>query len=62
MFDDKCYAQVLVAFQLAGRTREVTICHPFLLRENTRAVPGDRVKKQLNSNLLKTAPHSADKL
>jgi len=46
MFDNKRYAQALVAFQRAGRTREVTICHAFLLRENARAVPDDRVKKR----------------
>src|SRR5260221_14121153 len=46
MFDNKRYAQALVAFQRAGRTREVTICHAFLLRENARAVPDDWVKKR----------------
>jgi hypothetical protein len=46
MFDNKRYAQALVAFQRAGRTREVTICHAFLLRENARAVPDDQVKRR----------------
>jgi hypothetical protein len=44
MFTSKRYAQALVAFQRAGRTREVAICHSFLLRENARAVPDDQVK------------------
>jgi hypothetical protein len=46
MFDNKRYAQALVAFQRAGRSREVAICHAFLLRENARAVPDDQVKKR----------------
>ena len=46
MFDNKRYAQALVAFQRAGRTQEVAICHAFFLRENARAVPDDQVKKR----------------
>ena len=44
MFTNKRYAQALVAFQRAGRAREVAICHAFLLRENARAVPDDQVR------------------
>ena len=46
MFANKRYAQALVAFQRAGRAREVTICHAFLLRENARAVPDDQVRER----------------
>ena len=46
MFTNKRYAQALVAFQRAGRAREVTICHAFLLRENARAVPDDQVRER----------------
>ena len=49
MFTRKCYAQALVAFQRAGRTREVAICHAFLLRENARAVPDDQVKARVDA-------------
>ena len=49
MFTNKRYAQALVAFQRAGRSREVTICHAFLLRENARAVPDDRVKERADA-------------
>lgn len=49
MFANKRYAQAMVAFNRAGkasgkpRTREVAICHAFLLREDARAVPDDQV-------------------
>jgi len=49
MFTNKRYAQALVAFQRAGKTREVTICHAFLLRENARAVPDDQVKERADA-------------
>ena len=49
MFTSKRYAQALVAFQRAGRTREVAICHAFLLRENARAVPDDQVKERVDA-------------
>lgn len=49
MFTNKRYAQALVAFQRAGRTREVEICHAFLLRENARAVPDDQVKERADA-------------
>jgi len=49
MFTNKRYAQALVAFQRAGRTREVAICHAFLLRENARAVPDDQVKDRIGA-------------
>ena len=49
MFTNKRYAQALVAFQRAGRTREVEICHAFLLRENARAVPDDQVKDRVGA-------------
>jgi hypothetical protein len=49
MFTNKRYAQALVAFQRAGRSREVTICHAFLLRENARAVSDDRVKERADA-------------
>ena len=39
MFTNKNYSQAIVAFKHAGRTREVGICHAFLLRENARGVP-----------------------
>lgn len=46
MFTSKHYAQAKVAFQRAGRSREVAICHAFLLREIARAVPDDQVGKR----------------
>ena len=49
MFTNKRYAQALVAFQRAGRSREVSICHAFLLRENARAVPDDQVKEMADA-------------
>jgi hypothetical protein len=49
MFTNKRYAQALVAFQRAGRSREVAICHAFLLRENARAVPDDQVKERADA-------------
>ena len=49
MFGNKRYAQALVAFQRAGRTREVAICHAFLLRESARAVPDDQVKDRIDA-------------
>lgn len=49
MFSNKRYAQALVAFQRAGRTREVSICHAFLLRENARGVPDDQVKDRIDA-------------
>lgn len=49
MFTRKCYAQALVAFQRAGRSREVAICHAFFLRENARAVPDDQVKDRVDA-------------
>ena len=49
MFASKRYAQALVAFQRAGRTREVAICHAFLLRENARAVPDDEVGERVDA-------------
>jgi hypothetical protein len=49
MFTNKRYAQALVAFQRAGRSREVTICHAYLLRENARAIPDDQVKEMANA-------------
>jgi tetratricopeptide (TPR) repeat protein len=49
MFTNKRYAQALVAFQRAGKSREVAICHAFLLRENARAVPDDQVKERADA-------------
>ena len=61
MFANKRYEQALVAYQRAeqvqqaqqaqqaGSSREVTICHAFLLRENARAVPDDRVKERADA-------------
>jgi hypothetical protein len=49
MFTNKRYAQALVAFQRAGGTREAAICHAFLLRENARALPDDRLEEKLNA-------------
>ena len=49
MFANKRYAQALVAFQRAGRTREVAICRAFLLRDNARAVPDDQVDERANA-------------
>ena len=49
MFTNKRYAQALVAFQRAGRNREVAICHAFLLRENARAVPDDQVNERADA-------------
>lgn len=49
MFTNKRYAQALVAFQRAGRSREVAICHAFLLRENARAVPDDQAKERTDA-------------
>lgn len=46
MFNNKRYAQALVAFRRAEETWNVAICHAFLLRENARAVPNDQVKKR----------------
>jgi len=49
MFTNKRYAQALVAFQRAGKNREVAICHAFLLRENARAVPDDQVRERADA-------------
>ena len=49
MFTNKQYAQALVAFQRAGRDREVAISHAFLLRENARAIPDDQVKDRVGA-------------
>lgn len=49
MFTNKRYAQAEVAFQRAGRSREVAICHAYLLRENARAVPDDQVKERADA-------------
>jgi hypothetical protein len=49
MFTNKRYAQALIAFHRAGRTREVAICHAFLLRENARAIPDDQVKERVDA-------------
>ena len=49
MFASKRYAQAQVAFQRAGRFREVAICGAFLLRENARAVPDDQVRERENA-------------
>jgi hypothetical protein len=49
MFKNKRYAQALVAFQRAGSSRVVAICHAFLLRENARAVPDDQVKERADA-------------
>lgn len=49
MFTNKQYAQALVAFQRAGRDREVAISHAFLLRENARAIPDDQVKDRVDA-------------
>jgi hypothetical protein len=49
MFKNKRYAQALVAFQRAGRAREVAICHAFLLRGNARAVPDDQVRERTDA-------------
>lgn len=46
MFTNKRYAQALVAFHRAGKNREVTICHAFLLRENARVMPDDQIKEK----------------
>ena len=49
MFVGKRYAQALVAFQRADRTREVAICRAFLLRDNARAVPDDQVRQRADA-------------
>jgi len=49
MFTNKRYAQAVVAFQRAGRSREAAICDAFLLRENARAVPEDRVRERASA-------------
>ena len=49
MFENKRYAQALVAFQRAGQSRMVGICQAFLLRENARAVPDDQVKERADA-------------
>ena len=49
MFINKRYAQALVAFQRAGKTRQVTICHAFLLRESARTVPDDQVRERADA-------------
>lgn len=49
MFSNKHYAQALVAFQRAGATRQATICHAFLLRENARVVPDNRAKERVDA-------------
>jgi hypothetical protein len=49
MFANKRYAQAQVAFQRAGRTREVMICHAFLLRDNARVVPDNQVKERADA-------------
>ena len=49
MFTNKRYAQALVAFQRAGKTRQVAICHAFLLRENAKGVPDDQVKERTDA-------------
>lgn len=49
MFTNKRYAQALVAFQRAGRAREVAICHAFLLRENARSLPDDQVRERADA-------------
>lgn len=49
MFKNQRYAQALVAFQRAGKSRVVAICHAFLLRENARAVPDDQVKERADA-------------
>lgn len=49
MFANKRYAQALVAFQRAGKSRQVAICHAFFLRENARAVADDQVKKRVDA-------------
>lgn len=49
MFTNKRYAQALVAFQRAGKTRQVAICHAFLLRENARTVPDDQVRERADA-------------
>ena len=49
MFTNKRYAQALIAFQRAGRNREVIICRAFFLRENARAVPDDQVKERADA-------------
>ena len=46
MFTNKHYEQARVAFQRAGKGRHAAICHAFLLRENARVVPDDRVKER----------------
>ena len=46
MFTSKRYAQAVVAFQRAEKPREAMICRAFLLRENARAVPDDRVRER----------------
>ena len=38
MFLNKRYAQASVAFQRAGRDREVTVCEAYLLREKARSI------------------------
>lgn len=49
MFSNKRYAQALVAFQRAGRVREVAICHAFLLREKARVVPDDQTRERADA-------------
>jgi tetratricopeptide (TPR) repeat protein len=49
MFTNKRYAQALVAFQRAGRSQEVAICHAFLLRENARVIPDDQARERTDA-------------
>jgi hypothetical protein len=46
MFINKRYAQAKVAFEQAESSREFAICHAYLLRENAKAVPDDKVKER----------------
>lgn len=49
MFTNKRYAQAQVAFQRAGKIREVVICHAFLLRETARVVPDNQVRERVHA-------------
>ena len=49
MFTNKLYAQAIIAFEEAGKTREADICYAFLYRENARAVPNGQVKERADA-------------
>ena len=49
MFTNKRYEQARVAFLRAGESGYVAVCDAFLLRENARVVPDDRVKDRAHA-------------